>query len=249
METYQVRFIDDPLVEIDGNNSGHLSDHKNGQGNIVFTASSSVMLTVGSPFFVSGGGNTKLYKKTNGSWGNPISQGQSLYTITTSGEYSYLIDDGANPATYFDFEVVIQPTQYALTVVSGSGSGNYAANTQVTISANAAPSGQIFDKWTTNNGGTFLDENSSSTTFTMPANAVTVTATYKTATRNHIYLDYSVTDNTVKVWVAGAAEGETFTLQIDGTDAARWEFTIEGNRMYHLRAASTNVILEAWVKK
>jgi uncharacterized protein YjdB len=69
------------------------------------------------------------------------------------------------------------------------------------------------------------------------------------AARLHKYLDYSVTDNTVKVWVAGAAEGETFTLQIDGTEAARWEFTIEGNRMYHLRAASTNVILEAWVKK
>jgi len=67
---------------------------------------------------------------------------------------------------------------YALTVVNGSGSGNYAAGATVNISANAAPAGKVFDKWTAT-AGTLANANNASTTFTMPASAATVTATYK----------------------------------------------------------------------
>jgi len=70
---------------------------------------------------------------------------------------------------------------YALTVTNGLGSGNHAAGAVVNISANTPPSGKVFDKWTTTNGGTFANVNAASTTFTMPATATTVTATYKDA--------------------------------------------------------------------
>ena len=73
------------------------------------------------------------------------------------------------------------PTTYALTVNSGSGDGEYAEGASVTITADAAPEGKVFDKWTTNNGGSFADVTATSTTFTMPAGDVTVTATYKDA--------------------------------------------------------------------
>ncbi|MDR3313807.1 MAG: hypothetical protein LBS96_05045 [Oscillospiraceae bacterium] len=50
----------------------------------------------------------------------------------------------------------------------------------VSIVANAPPSGKVFDKWMTTSG-TVADASSASTTFTMPAGAATVTATYKDA--------------------------------------------------------------------
>jgi|GEM_PF-4570957 len=70
-------------------------------------------------------------------------------------------------------------TKYVLTVNSGTGGGNFAQGATVTITANAAPSGKVFDKWTTSDGVTFANANNASTTFTMPAKNVTVTATYK----------------------------------------------------------------------
>jgi uncharacterized repeat protein (TIGR02543 family) len=79
-----------------------------------------------------------------------------------------------------------QAAKYQVTVSSAgtgaSGGGNYAVGTAVTISAGTAPSGQQFKNWTTtSNGVTFANANSATTTFTMLANAVTVTANFETA--------------------------------------------------------------------
>ena len=65
-----------------------------------------------------------------------------------------------------------------LTVVNGTGSGQYENGTQVAIVANAPQEGQTFDKWI---GDTtyVADVNAAETILTMPAAAVTVTATYK----------------------------------------------------------------------
>ena len=68
-------------------------------------------------------------------------------------------------------------TKYALTVVGGSGSGDYVAGATVPISANI-PSGKVFDKWSATSG-TIANSTSASTTFTMPTGAATVTATFK----------------------------------------------------------------------
>ncbi len=69
-------------------------------------------------------------------------------------------------------------TLHALTVNSGSGSGLYMAGTEVAIVADAATEGQVFDAWTGDTAG-IEDVNSVSTTLTMPAAAVEVTATYR----------------------------------------------------------------------
>jgi hypothetical protein len=71
------------------------------------------------------------------------------------------------------------PQTYAVTVTNGTGSASYAEGDTVSISANAPAAGQVFDTWTTSDGVTFADPSSATTTFTMPAKAVTVTATYK----------------------------------------------------------------------
>ena len=67
--------------------------------------------------------------------------------------------------------------QFTLTVNNGTGSGQYAENDSVTISA-AVPAGQVFDAWT---GDTqyLADASIVSTTVTMPAQNITVTATFK----------------------------------------------------------------------
>jgi len=71
---------------------------------------------------------------------------------------------------------------YAVTVTNGTGGGNYAQGATVTITADTPPAGQQFSNWTTASAGvTFVDADSASTTFTMPGNAVTVTANFETA--------------------------------------------------------------------
>ena len=68
---------------------------------------------------------------------------------------------------------------YTVTVNSGTGSGTYAEGAVVTITA-TVPDGQQFTGWTVNEGGvTLADASNATTTFTMPAQAVTVTANFQ----------------------------------------------------------------------
>ena len=73
--------------------------------------------------------------------------------------------------------------KYTVTVSGGTGGGEYEAGTAVTITADDPASGKSFDKWVVNSGSvTLADSTNSTTTFTMPAEAVSVTATYKDKT-------------------------------------------------------------------
>ena len=66
---------------------------------------------------------------------------------------------------------------HVLTVVSGSGSGSYAAGKVVAITANAPPAGQVFQGWS---GAQVQNPGAATTTLTMPASNATVTANYST---------------------------------------------------------------------
>lgn len=69
---------------------------------------------------------------------------------------------------------------YTLTVENGSGSGSYVAGAQVPIIANEPASTQQFNKWTTENDSVkFISSTVAATFITMPAENVTVTATYE----------------------------------------------------------------------
>ncbi|MDY2698917.1 MAG: leucine-rich repeat protein [Lachnospiraceae bacterium] len=71
--------------------------------------------------------------------------------------------------------------KYTVSVSGGSGSGSYPAGAVVAVNAYFRGEGQSFDKWTSSTAGVgFADPNASSTTFTMPAANVAITATYKT---------------------------------------------------------------------
>ncbi len=67
------------------------------------------------------------------------------------------------------------PVMWSLTVVNGSGDGDYEAGTVVDIAADPPAAGDVFAGWT---GATVADAGESSTTIVMPAANTVVTATY-----------------------------------------------------------------------
>ncbi len=75
---------------------------------------------------------------------------------------------------------ITEPELYDVTVNNGTGDGNYAEGASVTVTANAPEQGKKFKELTAT-GITLTDEQkaAASLTFTMPAHAVEVTATYE----------------------------------------------------------------------
>ena len=146
----------------------------------------------------------------------------------TSGYENHI---NSNSAT---LTVTAAPT-YAVTVNSGTGSGSYAAGATVGITADAPAAGKEFDHWTTTDGVTFADATNPSTSFTMPAKAVTVTATYRDATT------YTVT---VNGGTGGGSYATGATVSITATVPAgkafdRWT-TNDGVTFDDATAASTS---------
>ncbi len=96
------------------------------------------------------------------------------------------------PAQAVNLTATYADTAYALTVTSGSGGGSYTNGHQVAIAADVI-GGKTFVAWT---GDTqyVASASSASTTVTMPAQAVVVTATYiatEQYTTNAIPVPYS----------------------------------------------------------
>ena len=81
-----------------------------------------------------------------------------------------------------DYNCFEAPSYYPVTVNGGTGGGDYSQGETVTITANASAEGMAFTGWTVVSGGvTLANSQSTTTTFTMPANAVEVTANYAAA--------------------------------------------------------------------
>ena len=124
-----------------------------------------------------------LSADTGYSFANPIT------TATINGDNATieLNNDGYLAIKKSFVATAAATTEYDITVTDGKatiGAGTEiskaAEGTTVTLTANAAPSGQVFDKWVVVSGSiTLADANSATTTFTMPASAVSVKATYK----------------------------------------------------------------------
>ena len=101
---------------------------------------------------------------------------------------------------------VWEAVEYNVTVTGGTASVGAGTpitkatmGTTVTLTAGAAPSGKVFDKWEVVSGGiTLADANSATTTFTMPAEAVSVKATYKNAPHTHTYNQETVKPEALK---------------------------------------------------
>lgn len=95
--------------------------------------------------------------------------------------------DGDIGACYFAIEIPKDPT-YAVTVTNGKATVSgvpvetAAKDAVVSLIADEAPNGKVFDKWEVVSGSvTLKSAASTTTTFTMPAEKVAVKATYKDA--------------------------------------------------------------------
>ena len=101
---------------------------------------------------------------------------------------------------------VWEAIEYNVTVTGGTASVGAGTpitkatmGTTVTLTANAAPEGKVFDKWEVVSGSiTLADANSATTTFTMPAGTVSVKATYKDAPHTHTFDQEIVKDAALK---------------------------------------------------
>jgi hypothetical protein len=76
------------------------------------------------------------------------------------------------------FEEIPAPA-FTVTVNNGTGTGSYPPGATVTITADEAADGWVFDKWVSDDGVAFADASEATTTFVMPDKNVTITATYK----------------------------------------------------------------------
>jgi len=151
--------------------------------------------TAGTPLTLTGTANpanatnrTIVWSVQNqGTTGATIS-GSTLHT-TAAGTVTVLatITNGAAATTNFtqSFTITVNPVQTFAVNVNGShasvtGAGNYTPGALVTIHAGTRSGNWAFNGWTVNAGGVWLaNASSSTTTFTMPANNVTVTANWR----------------------------------------------------------------------
>ena len=110
-----------------------------------------------------------------------VSLDTTFYAIWESKEYPIIVADGK------------------ATIGAGSEISKAAKGTTVTLTANAAPDGKVFDKWVVESGSAALeDANSETTTFIMPAEAVSVKATYKGAPHTHTFDQETIKDEALK---------------------------------------------------
>ena len=95
------------------------------------------------------------------------------------------VDDKITVTANTTVTAIWEAVEYNVTVTGGTASVGAGTpitkatmGTTVTLTAGAAPTGQMFDKWVVN-GVVVDDANSATTTFVMPAGNVTAEATYK----------------------------------------------------------------------
>jgi uncharacterized repeat protein (TIGR02543 family) len=114
-------------------------------------------------------------------WTSPFTQGYNNYDI------SYVYGTSL--------------TQYTVTVhnsyASFTGAGSYSVGTTVTINA-GIHNGYTFSSWTINEG-TITLTNNTTTTFTMPANNVIITANWNPTSNNENKPDNPNTDNSTTI--------------------------------------------------
>ena len=131
------------------------------------------------------------------------------YVVFNYGDYTTSQDIGFRvlclmPETF--------PEACSVTVIDGTADKEEAyVGETVTITAAEPSADEEFDKWTSDDGVEFADATDAQTTFTMPAAAVTVTATYKSKAPQKftVTVENGVADKET------AAKGETVTITAD----------------------------------
>ena len=160
------------------------------------------------------------------------------YTSTIKYQIEFLNGEEDQYGT-ITLTLTVPGQKYAVTVHGGTGSGDYAEGESVTITANAPETGKRFKEWTGADGLTFTSGSAATATFTMPASAVTLTATYEDVRHAITCSDGTAVALHEVGWLdwqpaAEAAAGEALELQlVDGAEPAdgrkfTGEFAVNG---------------------
>ncbi len=138
-----------------------LFERSGGDGNISGGTTSNGSTSGGT----TSGGSSNNNNSSKGSSSNKNSSSSSSSSTSSSSTSTTSTTSGAG--------------QYTVFVEGGSGSGSYAPGTTVIISCYVPADGMRFEKWTTDSNGVALaGPTMTTTTFTMPANNVSVKANY-----------------------------------------------------------------------
>ena len=151
-------------------------------------------------------------------WQNSIGN-----VVSTSNPYKFTLNSNTKLYAIFEPEEV---EEYSITVTDGKatvGAGTEiskaAEGTTVTLTANAAPTDKVFDKWEVVSGSiTLADATSATTTFTMPAGAVSVKATYKDKPVTTYIVSFAANGGTGTMADVTGISGE-YTLPANGFTA------------------------------
>ena len=165
--------------------TGYTLTVRNGSGSGLYRAGANVTVTANA---APEGKRFKEWSGISNSW--IISGSKTSPTVTfTMPSYNDYIE-----ATYEDICV------NTVTVNGGTGGGSYEDGSSVTVTANVPAPGKRFKEWTGANGLVFTSGSATAATatFTMPKNAVTLTATYE--------------DILYPVTVTGGAGGGDYTM-------------------------------------
>lgn len=115
------------------------------------------------------------------------SEGEGTFTLPaglSDGYKIYMMAEDVNGDTLTDYSStpveVILAISHTVSVTNGASTPSECVKgTTVKIKATSAPTGKVFDQWTSSDGVTFADATKEETTFEMLDKAVTVEATYK----------------------------------------------------------------------
>ena len=148
-----------------------------------------------------------------------VSSDTTFYAIWESKEYSIIVTDGK------------------ATIGAGSEISKAAQGTKVTLTANAAPDGKVFDKWVVESGNTTLeDANSETTTFIMPDSEVSVKAAY-TIPHTHTYDQEIQKPETLKSAADCTNDAVYFKSCSCGEISTTETFTAAGTQLGHAWAS------------
>ena len=148
-----------------------------------------------------------------------VSLDTTFYAIWESKEYSIIVTDGK------------------ATIGAGSEISKAAQGTTITLTANAAPDGKVFDKWVVESGNTTLeDANSETTTFIMPDSEVSVKATY-TIPHTHTYDQEIQKPETLKSAADCTNDAVYFKSCSCGEISTTETFTAAGTQLGHAWAS------------
>ena len=148
-----------------------------------------------------------------------VSSDTTFYAIWESKEYSIIVTDGK------------------ATIGAGSEISKAAQGTTITLTANAAPDGKVFDKWVVESGNTTLeDANSETTTLIMPDSEVSVKATY-TIPHTHTYDQEIQKPETLKSAADCTNDAVYFKSCSCGEISTTETFTAAGTQLGHAWAS------------